>query len=118
MGFRPKQREERQVVVMAGLADGQGAEQFTELDRRPHSLRHAKLMGHPGQQGQQQPGFGQQLLLLQRLQSLGKPQDQLGIAVALGVLVSLEDGLVEGFKLGLRFGSFPAGDGPSYLGRP
>ncbi len=103
---------------MAGLADGQRAEQFTEFDRGPHALRHAKLMGHPGQQGQQQPGFRQQLLLLQRLQALGKPDDQLWIAVALGILVSLKNGLVQGFKLGLRFGSFPAGDGPSCLGRP
>ena len=60
----------------------------------------------PGQQGQQQPGFGQQFLLLQRLQALGKPQDQLGIAVALGILVSLKNGLVKGFKLVLGFALF------------
>ena len=118
MGFGPKQREERQVVVMTGLADGQGAEQFTELHRRPHALRHAKLMGHPGQQGQQQPGFGQQFLLLQRLQSLGEPQDQLGIAVALGILVRLENGLMEGFKFVLGFGLFEQATALLALGRP
>ena len=71
-----------------------------------------------GKQGQQQPGLGQQFLLLQRLQALGKPQDQLGIAVALGILVSLKNGLVEGFKLVRGFGLFQQATALLRIGRP